>query len=545
MLIHDQLDGEAVNYLYQAKYLFADSVPELFAGGSKNMIIPPSPATILFYLVFPAHLAFQLNGAFVCLVAYVGMYLLARVLFEPEGKGLISLFVALLFAALPFYTVYGLCVAGQPLLFYALVNLARRRRRAMSGASIAMFGVFSSPTLIGYADAILIVIAVCVCVTRDKSWRRAGGLGIGLCTLLGVYLACNWSLVLQVIMPESSYVSHRTEMVSSSLGFASSFWDVLEHGYYHAASDHEAILIATLVTAALGITFRGKLSFRGHRLVRLILVLLGTCVAIALFYALWHSGPGTRIRNSIGLTTFQFDRFYWLYPVLWYVLLAADLCLMKDCIGHTTLATVHTWIDIIPIAAVGLLAAASCIGNNVLLTASWGQVTGEWSSSSSVATWDDFFAEDLYSEVRDYIGSNISSYRVASVGVYPSVALYNGFYCIDGYSNNYPLDYKQSFRRVIAAELDKSASLESYYDTWGSRCYLFSSELGTRYFFTKDSGVTIKNLEIDAAAAEELGCRYVISGVEIENASDSGMTLMKVFSRDDSIYKLYLYNLDG
>lgn len=42
-----------------------------------------------------------------------------------------------------------------------------------------------------------------------------------------------------------------------------------------------------------------------------------------------------------------------------------------------------------------------------------------------------------------------------SVGIYPAAAAYNGFHCLDGYSNNYPLEYKHAFRQIMEGELDK------------------------------------------------------------------------------------------
>ncbi|MBO5281674.1 MAG: hypothetical protein J6B43_00890, partial [Lachnospiraceae bacterium] len=61
-----------------------------------------------------------------------------------------------------------------------------------------------------------------------------------------------------------------------------------------------------------------------------------------------------------------------------------------------------------------------------------------------------------------------------SLGITPAAALYNGFYCLDGYSNLYPLEYKHEFREIIARELEKSEGVRVYFDAWGNRCYLFN-----------------------------------------------------------------------
>lgn len=47
----------------------------------------------------------------------------------------------------------------------------------------------------------------------------------------------------------------------------------------------------------------------------------------------------------------------------------------------------------------------------------------------------------------------IPSIRVASIGICPVVSLMHGFYTIDGYSNNYPLEYKHTFWGIQTEEL--------------------------------------------------------------------------------------------
>ena len=61
-----------------------------------------------------------------------------------------------------------------------------------------------------------------------------------------------------------------------------------------------------------------------------------------------------------------------------------------------------------------------------------------------------------------------------SLGISPAPALMHGFYTVDGYSNNYPLEYKHRFREVIAPEIEKNEEVRVYFDTWGNRCYLFN-----------------------------------------------------------------------
>ena len=87
-----------------------------------------------------------------------------------------------------------------------------------------------------------------------------------------------------------------------------------------------------------------------------------------------------------------------------------------------------------------------------------------------VDSWRKYYAEDLFAKVEETIGKNKNEYKVACIGVNSSVALFNGFYTVDGYSTDYPLEYKHRFRKVIEKELDKDEGIKGYFDNWGNRC---------------------------------------------------------------------------
>jgi hypothetical protein len=161
-------------------------------------------------------------------------------------------------------------------------------------------------------------------------------------------------------------------------------------------------------------------------------------------------------------------------------------------------------------------------------------------------TWEDYYAPDVFSEIDEFIGEDKSSYRTLSFGLHPASAIYNGFYTLDAYSNNYDLDYKQQFRSIIAGELDKDESLEKYYDEWGCRCYVLSSELGSNnLLISKASDTHISELSFNAEAAKKMGADYLFSAVTIDNADEVGLELMREepFSTDTSYVQIYLYQI--
>lgn len=169
--------------------------------------------------------------------------------------------------------------------------------------------------------------------------------------------------------------------------------------------------------------------------------------------------------------------------------------------------------------------------------------------SVGLMSWADYFAEGLMQEIETAIfektGQTQEEYRVASLGMCPAVALEAGFYCIDGYSNNYSLEYKHEFREIIEAELEKCPPMESYFDGWGSRCYLFTEESQNYYYLVKDADFRYESLELDTEKMRKLGCKYLFSAAEIEegNAEKLGIELFGAFETEESYYKVWVYGI--
>ena len=124
--------------------------------------------------------------------------------------------------------------------------------------------------------------------------------------------------------------------------------------------------------------------------------------------------------------------------------------------------------------------------------------------------------------LRENTGEEPQDYRVVSLGIDPAAALYHGFYCLDGYSNNYSLEYKHRFREIIAPELDKSEYLEDSFDHWGNRCYLFSAEC-PGYYTIEKGGFYFQDYTIDAESLRQLGGNYLLSAAYIDHSEDTAI----------------------
>ena len=157
--------------------------------------------------------------------------------------------------------------------------------------------------------------------------------------------------------------------------------------------------------------------------------------------------------------------------------------------------------------------------------------------------WDKFFAEDIFSQINMAIGEPQENYRVISVGIYPAAAAYNGFYCLDGYSNNYPLEYKHTFREIMEGELKKNDYVRDFFDNWGNRCYITTAEQANYYTFEKKWNSVVYDLDLNIDKLKELNCKYIFSAAYLMNAEEKGLSLLQEapFETEDSWYHIYVY----
>jgi len=67
----------------------------------------------------------------------------------------------------------------------------------------------------------------------------------------------------------------------------------------------------------------------------------------------------------------------------------------------------------------------------------------------NLISYQDFFSKELFDTIKKDI--SYSEERVAAFGYHPSVLMYNGFNCIDGYNNSYPLKLYAEIQKVDSA----------------------------------------------------------------------------------------------
>ncbi|MDE6923836.1 MAG: hypothetical protein K2P59_01050 [Acetatifactor sp.] len=534
---HDQLDGELIAYILQAKHLFeGDILPEFMGGMPKTALTLPAPGFVLLFLTghyFAALLSMQMIGS---LVGYLGMYLLAREVRVQEG---IAMITAVLFAYLPFLPVYGLSQYGIPLLFWCVLQLREKRHAAVAYLYVACYALTSSLVLVGFGLLGMGLLRLLWLLWKQRESVRSF-LGAWL-LLLGIYIVENWRLLGELLGSGGTRISHKSEYVLEAASFFPTLWQNLMKGGQHSEDHHLLLLAAVLVSVAVGFVFREE---RVRRLQRIV----GICLLWNLFFclvaALWDSAAGVYLRKRMAVfRAFQADRLLWIAPAFWYLAFACGGMICLELLRCRKGKPVGA------LMSVALGGVAAVVGVQILLA---GDVKSNirklWNPDYGLLSYRDYYAVGVMEQVKSLLheaaGLDQSEYRVVSLGIDPAAALYHGFYCLDGYSNNYPSDYKHRFRQVLAPELERSEYLRGYFDNWGNRCYLFSSEC-PGYYTIEKGGFYFQDYRLDAGALKALGGDYLLSAAYIADAETQGLIPVNEdpLETGDSYYRIYIYEV--
>lgn len=561
--IFDNLDSEILFYKLSGKYLlsFNGNMPEIMDGLSVGSVNVFSPIQTLIYMVLPTFWAYIFNDFFVKITGFLGLYFLLNRIIQKEYC-YISFFASLIFALLPVFSVYGLSIYGQPILVLAVWNLYKNQKKAISYLLIAFFGVSSSLILTGYYLLVYFGILALV-VTIKKGFKNTYHLWIGLALLTGIYVLTNIKMIYMTLF--DNYVSMRIERIERSLIFmnrltSTNFFEevfvLFFVGQVHAASGQIYSFLVLIPMAIIAIVKdkNNELNQTDKKYLKIVWLLVGYNFLCAIINGLYYTKPVTFIIDHLGvLKGFQFHRMFLSYAVTWAIIFAISLKLLVDwgvfenlikkLNGLKKPACIVLGVILCVVMSYTVLGVYEFASPDVGYYATINSVFDKDRIKENYPTYKQYVDEELFKIIKDHIGKPQDEYKVVSLGIYPAIASMNGFYTLDGFFQNYPLEYKHEFREIIAGELEKSEHLRQYFDYWGNKCYILSAEIPKIYTVSKNAGKQINDLDINTQKLKEMGCQYIFSALPINNFDELGLTLDGVFERQNSYWKIYLYNI--
>lgn len=520
--VHDNMDSNIAWYkvMKESGELFGPinaTIPQIINGLPRNAFGTEFSGIQWLYEMFPPMVAYGISQTLIRIFAFIGMYLLLRRHFiKADDAYPIRVWVSLAFALTPVWPSGMLSTLGQPLALWAFLTIRERKGTWKEWLTLTLLPFYSSFVLgfFFFLVAMGLLWLRDLIVKRDWNFKFLGS--IAFMTLL--FLGIEYRLVYSLVFPTEP--TSRDEFVSSTLGF----WHCIRLTFKNYFLGHTHVMtLHTLVIVPLSFIVIWKIwkekIFRTEK--RYIQIFILNFV-LSLWYAFWFYIGWEPLKERISLlNTFNFARFHFLRPLIIYMMFAVG--------SYILWKYGRNWREFVKVCLIMQI---------IILCACNPEIYYRVAGSPS---FKQFYAVHEFKEISDYIGKPKNSYRVASIGLHPAIAQYNGFYTIDTYNNFYPLSYKHEFRKIIAGELGKSPSLKDYFDTWGGRCYLFVAELGKKYDFRKDSKKKIHHLDLNINAFKKLGGKYIFSSVPILNAEQDGLHFLKSFDDKDAAWKIYLY----
>ncbi|WP_262888177.1 DUF6044 family protein [Hymenobacter sp. BT18] len=500
-------------------------LPQIMNGLPRNALRPGLSVTVACFELLPPLPAYLLNMVLVRVAGLLSMYALLRCWLLPaREQRALAAGVALSWAMLPLYSMYGLSVLGQPAVLLAVHTLRGPKPVLWPWLLLALFPLWSNLVLAGVF--VLVGAGGYLAWTdwqqRRLSWRAWLGLGL----LAVSYGVVEFPLLYSLLRHQ--FVPHRTEFDLLQLAPATLLSQVRGTlmfglmGQYHSSLFFRGLLLLTVLLAWWQARLQRR-AFPARPVIRLLVML----TLLAGFCGFYPSLLGALQGGLPFLRAFNLTRFHFLTPLLWVVVWVLAL--------RTLPAARVRWALVVAQLLVVLLMHREW-------TLNLRQLLGR--PAAAEPNYQQMVAPALFTRVQQALqvrsGQAPAGYRIACLGLPPAVAQLNGFYTLDSYQNNYPLPYKHQFRRLIAGELSKSPQLRTYFDAWGNRCYLLAAELG-KNFRVPASHAPIQDFAFDAATFKQLGGRYVVSAVALAHPARSGLQRVGDFADATAYWHLYVY----
>jgi len=530
VVINDNLDHEFVFLeLLTKNHLVLDysntRLDCIMEGIPRNAFRSGLNLTFLIYILFSPITAYIINHFIVHLIGFTGMYLFSQQYIKPESNK-ISFIISILFSLISYYHIqYGISISGQPLLLFAFLNILNGDNKWYNWIVIVTFPFFSFLFVtLPFFLPFLIVIGLSKYFKTNKIPKKYI---MAIVLLVLFYCIVEFPILQAVFSKSSTFISHREAYNKFLLSPKPSLLETLSKFTSYLFSTTGLAGKMTTIPILILFAFSWIINKNKSKLsLYFFLSIIFCCLADAicdliLFY----------FQDKISvLKFFTIERFNYLGPFLY-------IALMGTAISSLSLSNLKHKLLLVLLVSIQF--------TNIILNNSEVLLNGKilLGLGTRHPTFKQFYANDLFNEIKNTIEKPQNEYKVVSVGIYPNIAQFNGFYTLDSYQNNYPLEYKNKFRPVIEKELNKNSELKGYFDGWGSRCYIFSSELAFDYLSSKKSLRTIKKLEINTKLLYEMNCEFVLCALPIGNYKDLNLKFIKAFENNDSYWKIYLYKI--
>jgi hypothetical protein len=510
----DNLDSNLVwiKILISNNLIFANpgkNINIILNGVPRSSIYSFYDLSFIWFKFFGMYWGYLINKIIMSFVGFTGVYLLQIKYFKKYYlNNFITITISLIYALQPFWS-FNLTIAGLPLLLFVFLELHNNSKNNFIWLYIIIFPFYSSLFLSGIFIIFSLLFFYFFYTYSSNSINKKYSFSIILITLL--YLISHFPVFYTFL--NSNYVSHRQDFVTPIYGFTDAVLLTIKlffFGQFHSGGAHFFYLPILLIS----LYFQIKLNIF-NKLFKFILFFI---VISSIYYGFIHSFFLHNISYLIfKVFPIQTERFYFLHPLAWILLLIIGSSYFRNKISILKLILIINIIFVIS--------------------------KNEMFSNTTSIPFNKYYAVSQFNDIKKFINTPVDKYKVINVGIEPAVSQFNGLYTLDGYLPDYPLSHKNTFRKVIVKELERSKTIKNYYDNWGSRCYSFSSELDLKKIYSKGNNIIIENLFFDYKLLKNMGCNYVISSVKINQEKNNNLVFQGKFVSAYSQWDIYLYKI--
>ncbi len=495
----------------------------------------------LLYVFLPDYAAY-IAGYFLSIaVSMASIYLLARE-FMPDARTYrpFILLFGLIYGILPVFPAYGLAFASIPLVVFLVHRIYRG-----DGLRFYIF-LFLYPVISYFSYFGFFILGYLVLFTLIN-WIRCKRLNVRLLASIPVlflgYALFEYRLFHSMLFSDTVTIRSTMAMGDLSLGeVARTALDGFVNNIFHASDAHKFIVMPV---ALIFLVIQNVIYFRKERskIFRDIANLLFLLIILNCFiYGIYYFKPMRDIIFTLipPLQGFQYHRTIFFNPFLWYMLLFVIVKRLYDSRNMM----LHRASYILSLAALLVVVFAPANYNDFYNTCYYKIYALVKHQPADMLNYEEFYSKELFSAIKEDL--NYNGEYSAAYGFHPAVLTYNGISTLDGYLGMYSQEYKESFRKVIAPALERSAYYRNYYDTWGARAYIFPGFDSSSYLPSRGLTLPDSRLYIDTDAFRELNGVYLFSRFEISNAAELSLKLtgQSPYTLNGSPYRIYVYRAE-
>jgi len=562
--VFDNLDSTIplLKILAHSGKIFAsnnDIIPNMMNGLPRSTYGSEYSVMLWLYYFFEPKTAYIINQVFIHIIAYISIYTLLKKYITKNNIILLS--ASLYFALLPFFSPEGLSIPLLPLVTYSLLNIRSGQDKIWDWILLIITPFYTNFIFIYMFYILLAGVYGIIESIRHKHIQYR--YFIALCIMGITYLLVEYRLVLSTI--SHSFISHRTEF---NFFFTDTIMDAYRGAHVFFLNGHQQHLInlqffyilpAILIGLLLSLS-KKKFSQIESMIIWILIIL---SFAIDIWTPLLTTLYTLPILSIIVLLIYLFTKYSKLIPLLFLLQLTLTfIFFISSC------KNMHFLINYIPIlkmlnisriAFVQPLIWAILLAMSLkiyyqrlqyflpfillftILQISFSFSTKEYFNEpkKGYATFSSYYAPTLFKDIKKKL--KIGKNKVIHFGLQPAVSLYNGLYTVDGYITNYPLSYKNEFKKVIKKYLLQKDNRIAF-ERWGSKLYLMQVR-GTPDIYKELKGTIIKKTLFNTKALCNLQTKYIISSYKINIANRKDLMLKGIFKNNEALWDIYLYQI--